>query len=155
MQIHLIAVGTRMPDWVETGFDEYAKRMPPECRLNLIEIPAGKRSKNVDTARLIEQEGQRMLAAIPKNSKVIAMDVEGAAWSTGKLATQMSGWMQGGQDVVLLVGGPEGLAPDCRKLGQPGWSLSPLTLPHPLVRIVLAEQLYRAISILKNHPYHK
>ena len=155
MQIYLIAVGTRMPDWVEKGFDEYAKRMPPECRLNLIEISAGKRSKNVDTARLIEQEGQRMLAAIPKNTRVIAMDVEGDSWSTDKLALKMSDWMQGGQDIALLVGGPEGLAAECRKLGQPGWSLSPLTLPHPLVRIVMAEQLYRAISILKNHPYHK
>ena len=144
-----------MPDWVEKGFAEYAKRMPPECRLNLVEIPAGKRGKNVDTGKLIEQEGQRMLASIPKNTRVIAMDVVGNFWSTEKLAIQMSDWMQGGQDVVLLVGGPEGLAEECRKLGQPGWSLSALTLPHPLVRIVLAEQLYRAISILKNHPYHK
>ena len=155
MQIHLIAVGTKMPDWVENGFEDYAKRMPPECRLNLIEIPAGKRSKSVDLNKLIEQEGQRVLAAIPKNTHVITMDVEGCSWSTEKLAQQMSGWMQGGQDVVLLVGGPEGLSEACRKLGKPGWSLSPLTLPHPLVRIVIAEQLYRAMSILKNHPYHK
>jgi 23S rRNA (pseudouridine1915-N3)-methyltransferase len=155
MQIHLIAVGTRMPDWVTQGFEEYAKRMPPECRLKLVEIPAGKRGKNADISRLTEQEGQRMLETIPKGSKVIAMDVPGKLWSTEKLAEQMSGWMQGGQDIALLVGGPEGLSETCRKLGSPGWSLSPLTLPHPLVRIVMAEQLYRAVSILKNHPYHK
>ncbi len=155
MQIHIIAVGTRMPDWVEQGYAEYTRRMPPECRLQLHEISAGKRGKNADIARLTEQEGQRMLAAIPKNTQVIAMDVLGRSWSTEKLAAQMSQWMQSGQDMTLLVGGPEGLSEDCRKRGQPGWSLSPLTLPHPLVRIVLAEQLYRASSILKGHPYHK
>ncbi len=155
MQIHLIATGTRMPDWVAQGYAEYARRMPPECRLNLHEISAGKRGKNADIARLTEQEGQRMLAAIPKNTQVIAMDVAGRAWSTEQLAQQLSGWMQSGQDLALLVGGPEGLSAECRERGQPGWSLSPLTLPHPLVRIVIAEQLYRASSILKGHPYHK
>ncbi len=155
MQIHLIATGTRMSDWVEQGYAEYARRMPPECRLSLHQITASKRGKNMDIARLTEQEGQRMLAAIPKNSRVIAMDVLGKAWSTEQLAQQLSGWMQSGQDIALLVGGPEGLSAECRKRGHPAWSLSPLTLPHPLVRIVIAEQLYRASSILKNHPYHK
>jgi len=155
MQIHLIATGTRMPGWVTQGYEDYARRMPPECRLQLHEIAAGKRGKNADIARLTEQEGQRMLAAIPKNAQVIAMDVAGRAWTTEQLARQLSGWMQSGRDIALLVGGPEGLSTACRERGQPGWSLSPLTLPHPLVRIVLAEQLYRASSILKGHPYHK
>ena len=155
MQIHIIAIGTRMPGWVEQGYAEYTRRMPPECRVQLHEINAGKRGKNADIARLTEQEGQRMLAAIPKNTQVIALDVLGRSWSTEKLAAQMSQWMQSGQDMTLLVGGPEGLSEECRKRGQAGWSLSPLTLPHPLVRIVLAEQLYRASSILKGHPYHK
>lgn len=155
MQIHLIAVGTRMPGWVEQGVEEYSKRMPPECRINLIEIPAGKRGKNADIPRLIEQEGRQMLDAIPKDCKVIAMDLTGKLWSTEQLATQVSDWMQSGQDVALLVGGPEGLSASCREKGSPAWSLSPLTLPHPLVRIVLVEQLYRAVSIIKHHPYHK
>ncbi len=155
MQIHLIATGTRMSDWVAQGYNEYARRMPSECRLQLHEINAGKRGKNADIARLTEQEGQRILAAIPKNTRVIAMDVLGKAWSTEQLARQLSGWMQSGQDIALLVGGPEGLSAECRERGRPGWSLSALTLPHPLVRIVIAEQLYRASSILKNHPYHK
>ena len=155
MRIHLIATGTRMPAWVRQGYEEYARRMPPECRLQLHEIPAGKRGRHADIARLTEQEGRRMLEAIPKGARVIALDVAGRAWSTEQLARQLADWMRCGQDLALLVGGPEGLAPACRERGRPGWSLSSLTLPHPLVRIVVAEQLYRASSILKGHPYHK
>lgn len=155
MLIHLIAVGTRMPDWVELGFSEYVKRMPPESRIKLVEIAAGKRGKNSDIKRLTQQEGEKMLAAIPKGAKVVALDVLGKNCSTEELAKELNNWQASGQDVVLLVGGPEGLADDCLKQAEQKISLSKLTLPHPLVRVVLAEQLYRASSILKGHPYHK
>ncbi len=155
MQISLIAIGQKMPGWVNQGFNEYSKRMPPECQVKLVEIPLAKRSKNSDISRLIDKEGEQMLSAIKKDSLVVAMEVTGKAWTTPQLAERMADWMQSGRDIALLVGGPEGLAPACQKRAEQHWSLSRLTLPHPLVRIVIAEQLYRAISILKNHPYHK
>lgn len=155
MQIHLIAVGNRMPDWVSQGYEEFARRMPSECRLKLIEIPAAKRTKAADIKRLLRQEGERMLEALPKNALLVALDVRGRQWSTEQLAQQLDGWMQEGRDLALLVGGPEGLAPACQEQAELSWSLSPLTFPHPLVRIVVAEQLYRATTILKHHPYHK
>ena len=155
MQIHLIAVGNRMPGWVSQGYEEFARRMPPECRLNLIEIPAAKRTKAADIKRLLVQDGERMLEALPKNVLVVALDVNGHRWDTEQLAQQLEAWMHEGRDVALLVGGPEGLAPACRQQAERSWSLSPLTFPHPLVRIIVAEQLYRATTILKHHPYHK
>lgn len=155
MLIHLIAVGTRMPSWVEDGFLEYAKRMPPESKIKLVEIPAGKRSKNSDIKRLTQQEGEKMLAAIPRNTKIVALDVLGKACSTEQLAQELKTWQGSGQDIAILIGGPEGLAIDCLNQAQQKISLSNLTLPHPLVRVVLAEQLYRATTILKGHPYHK
>ena len=155
MHIYLIAIGQRMDAWVNQGYQEFAKRLPPECSLHLKEIPAGKRSKNADIARILQQEGERMLAAIPAGTRVIALDVEGKPWSTPQLAQQLQQWLQSGQDVALLVGGPEGLAPQCYERAQQRWSLSALTLPHPLVRVVLAEQLYRAWTLIKGHPYHR
>ena len=155
MLIHLIAVGTRMPSWVEDGYFEYAKRMPPESKIKLIEISAGKRGKNSDIKRLTQQEGEKMLAAIPKNTKVVALDVLGKTCSTEELAQEIKSWQGSGQDVAILIGGPEGLAKECLNQAQQKISLSNLTLPHPLVRVVLAEQLYRATTILKGHPYHK
>ena len=155
MHIHLIAIGQRMDAWVNQGFQEFAKRMPPECNLQLKEIAAGKRGKNADIPRILQQEGERMLAAIPAGARVIALDVEGKQWSTPQLAQQLEQWLPSGQDVALLVGGPEGLAPQCLERAQQRWSLSALTLPHPLVRVVLAEQLYRAWSLHKGHPYHR
>jgi 23S rRNA (pseudouridine1915-N3)-methyltransferase len=155
MQIHLIAVGNRMPGWVTQGYEEFARRMPPECRLNLVEIPAAKRTKAADIKRLLVQEGERMLEALPKNVLVVALDVNGHRWDTEELAQQLDAWMHEGRDIALLVGGPEGLAPACRQQAERSWSLSPLTFPHPLVRIIVAEQLYRATTILKHHPYHK
>jgi len=155
VQIHLIAVGNRMPGWVELGYQEYAKRLPAECALRLNEIPAGKRGKNADIARLTRQEGEKMASAIPKGARVVALEVGGKAWSTEQLSARLDSWMGEGRDVALLVGGPEGLEPGLSASADERWSLSPLTLPHPLVRIVLAEQLYRAWSILKGHPYHR
>lgn len=155
MRIHLIAVGNRMPTWVSQGYEEYARRMPSECCLKLIEIPPAKRTKAADIKRLVRQEGERMLDALPKNARVVALEVTGRQWRTEELAQQLDAWMQDSRDIALLVGGPEGLAPACREQAERSWSLSPLTLPHPLVRIIVAEQLYRATTILKHHPYHK
>ena len=155
MQIHLIAIGQRMPAWVNQGVDEFVKRMPPECRIQVVEIPASKRTKASDLNRLMHQEGEKMLAAIPKGAQVVAMDVKGKSWSTEELSQQLDGWLQGGRNVAMLIGGPEGLAPACLEKADLHLSLSKMTLPHPLVRIMLAEQLYRAVSILKHHPYHK
>jgi 23S rRNA (pseudouridine1915-N3)-methyltransferase len=155
MQIYLIAAGKRMPAWIEQGVKEFAQRMPPECRLKLIEIAAGKRGKGVDVSRVIRQEGELMLAAIPKQALVVALDVKGKQFSTPQLAGKMDEWLHGGRDVALLVGGPEGLAAECSARADMLWSLSALTFPHPLVRVIVAEQIYRAWSVLKNHPYHR
>jgi len=155
MQINLIAVGTRMPAWVTDGYNEYARRMPRECALTLIEIAPGQRSKSQPVARAVQDEGRRMLAALGERQRVIALDVKGRAWSTEQLAGAMRGWLQGGEDVSLLVGGPDGLSEDCLARAGQRWSLSPLTLPHPLVRVLLAEQLYRAWTLLNGYPYHR
>ncbi|MBF0257144.1 MAG: 23S rRNA (pseudouridine(1915)-N(3))-methyltransferase RlmH [Gammaproteobacteria bacterium] len=155
MLIHLIAVGNRMPAWVEQGYVEYAKRLPAECRLNLIEIAPAKRSKNPDIPRLMRDEAERIRAAIPKGSRVIALEVQGKTWSTDQLSARLADWLQQGSDLALLVGGADGLDATCRASADELWSLSPLTLPHPLVRVLLAEQLYRAWSILQHHPYHR
>jgi 23S rRNA (pseudouridine1915-N3)-methyltransferase len=155
MRIQLLAVGNRMPDWVNTAYHEYASRMPPECRLELREITAGKRGKTVDTGRILKQECNGLLNAVPSDHRLIALDVKGRAWSTEELSVQMDRWMQDGRDVSLMIGGPEGLDAECRKRAEQHWSLSPLTFPHPMVRVIVAEQLYRAWSILRNHPYHR
>jgi len=155
MRIALIAVGTRMPAWVEQGYQEYARRLPADCTLQLVEVPAGKRGKGADIARITRQEGEKMLAAVPKGARIVTLEVTGRAWTTENLSTELDNWLHDGRDVALLVGGPEGLAAECVARAEQRWSLSSLTLPHPLVRIVVAEQLYRAWSILQNHPYHR
>lgn len=155
MKIKIIAVGTKMPKWVEDGYNDYAKRLPRELTLEVVELPLGPRGKNADTKKAIAKEGEAMLAAIGKGDKVIALEVTGKAWSTEKLADQLADWRMAGCNFSLLVGGPDGLAPECTARADVKWSLSNLTLPHPLVRIVLAEQIYRAWTILNNHPYHK
>jgi len=155
MRFHLISVGSRMPAWVSDAYQGFAKRLPHECSLHLHEIDAGKRGKNTDIKRLITAEGERMLAAIPKNALCIALDVEGKQWSSEGLATSLTEWMAEGRDVALLVGGADGLAPACMQRASLRWSLSQLTLPHMLVRVVLAEQLYRAWSISRGLPYHR
>ncbi len=155
MRIHLLAVGARMPDWVYTAFDDYARRMPPHCALLIREIPAEKRGKRADLQRIRDVEGEHLLASIPTGSKVIALDVDGKAWSTEQLAKQLEQWMASGQDIALLVGGPEGLSPASLQRAEQRWSLSPLTFPHPLVRVIVAEQLFRAWSIVSKHPYHR
>ena len=155
MKIHLLAVGNKMPDWVNKGYNEYAKRLTGDCQLKMVEITPGKRGKNADLARIKIQEGERILSAIPKRSLVVALEVTGKAWTTEELSRQLDHWLHGGQDIALLIGGPEGLSEACVVRADIKWSLSSLTLPHPLVRVLLSEQLYRAYSILKHHPYHR
>lgn len=144
-----------MPAWIEQGYQEYAHRMPAEARLELKEIAPGKRGKNADIKRIVKEEGQRLKAAVPGSSHVVVLDVKGRSYTTEQLARRMDDWMHSGQDVCLLVGGPEGLSEECQNLANEKWSLSALTFPHPLVRVILAEQLYRAWSVLRNHPYHR
>ncbi|WP_284206562.1 23S rRNA (pseudouridine(1915)-N(3))-methyltransferase RlmH [Thalassotalea eurytherma] len=155
MRITLYAVGNKMPKWVTEGFNEYTRRFPRDMSFHLVEIPPGKRGKNADIARILEKEGEQMLAAIPKGSRIVTLEVLGKPWDTPELARQLDRWQNDGRDVALLVGGPEGLAPACIAASEQKWSLSNLTLPHPLVRIFLAESLYRAWSVNNNHPYHR
>ncbi len=155
MQINLIAVGNKMPQWIQEGYHEYAQRMPRECRLALKEIDAGKRSKNYDRNRLIKKEGERILASIPTGAHVVALELTGIIWDTEKLSQNLARWRIESQHIALLIGGPEGLALECLSRAHQTWSLSNLTFPHALVRVIVAEQLYRAWTILCNHPYHK
>jgi 23S rRNA (pseudouridine1915-N3)-methyltransferase len=153
MRAHLIAVGDRMPDWVQTGYAEYAKRLSRELPLQLVEISTKGRSR--DAARAMADEAAALLAAIPRDAYVVALDGRGKAWSSEDLAAQLERWRMQGRDLAFLIGGPDGLAPAALARADQRWSLGPATLPHPLVRIIVAEQLYRAVSQLGNHPYHR
>ncbi|MBV1908182.1 MAG: 23S rRNA (pseudouridine(1915)-N(3))-methyltransferase RlmH [Kangiellaceae bacterium] len=155
MKIRLIAVGSKMPAWVETAFKTYAQRLPRDCQLELIEIPAAKRTRNQLASKWMEKEGELIQKAIEPSDWVVALDVEGHSWSTQKLAQQITNWQSKGCNVALLVGGPDGLSPECLKRANQRWSLSALTLPHPMVRVVLSEAIYRAWSVTVNHPYHR
>ena len=155
MQFLVAAVGQRMPDWVNDAWTEYARRMPPGLGLSLREITLAKRGKNAAIKRLTAVESKALYAAMPARARVIALDVQGQAWSTEQLAVQLAHWMGDGRDVGFMVGGPDGIAADILQKADKRWSLGPLTLPHPLVRVVLAEQLYRAWTITQNHPYHR
>lgn len=155
MQIHIVAIGNRMPTWVGQAFGEYAKRMPSHCRLQLHELPAHKRTKGADITRLLNDECTRILAATPKGCRIIALERTGRPIDTGQLVTAFRGWLSDGQDVALWIGGPEGLGELCIKRSDELWSLSPLTLAHSLARVLLVEQLYRAWSIIDGQPYHR
>ena len=144
-----------MPSWVTEGFNEYAKRMPSEMRIELVELPLGPRGKNQPVEKAIAREGEAMLKAIAANNGVVALDVPGKPWSTEQLTKQLLSWRDSGRNYDFLIGGPDGLAPECIARAGQSWSLSPLTLPHPLVRILLVEQLYRAWTLNAGHPYHK
>lgn len=155
MQIRLVAVGTKMPSWVDEGFREYAKRLPRECELVLREIAPGKRGKNADIRRAIEEEGVRCLGSLAPNDHVVALDLSGQEWSTPDLSEALKRWLSLGSHISLLIGGPDGLAPSCLDRAKERWRLSALTFPHPLVRLIVAEQIYRSWSLLQNHPYHR
>lgn len=155
MKLLIVAVGERMPSWVAEGFDDYARRIPRECALSLIEIAPSKHGKGGATQRAIEDEGERQLASIPARCRVVTLDERGKLYGTAELAQRMARWQQDGGDVALLIGGADGLAPVCKQRADETWSLSPLTLPHALVRVIVAEQLYRAWTVLRGHPYHR
>lgn len=144
-----------MPGWVNQGVEEFLRRFPPDMSVSFTEIAPAKRGKNADIKRVLQKEGEQMLAAVNKGSRIVTLEVTGRAWDTPTLARQLETWKMDGRDVSLLIGGPEGLAPACIAVSEQKWSLSPLTLPHPLVRIVLTESLYRAWSVTQNHPYHR
>ena len=155
MRVHLIAIGHHRAGWERDGYREYARRMPPELSIKLHEVTPSKRAKGNPAARHVEDESRRLVAAIPKGARVVVLDERGAAWTTLELAARIERWMHDGRELALLVGGADGLAPACIEAAEHRWSLSPLTLPHGLARIVVAEQLYRASAILRHHPYHR
>lgn len=155
MQLTVAAIGQRMPTWVQISWKEYARRFGRGVSLQLKELPLAKRAKNADVEALRAQEGEALLTAVPAGHRVIALDERGQQWSTPELACQMEAWMREERGVCFLVGGPDGLPANCRKLANDVWALGRLTLPHPLVRTILAEQLYRAWTITQNHPYHR
>lgn len=144
-----------MPTWIDAGVAVYRARMPRECRLEVREIPLSRYRRSGDIDRAVRDEGERMMAALTDSETTVALDVGGRSFDTAGLARQLDDWMQAGVDVALLIGGPDGLASECLGRARIVWSLSDLTLPHGLVRIVVAEQLYRAWSILRGHPYHR
>jgi len=148
----IIAIGDRMPAWVASGVAEYAKRLSRELPLQLVEVTAKSRG---DPSRIKSDEGAAMLAAIPKGAHVVALDGRGQPWSSEELSVQLARWRMLGKDLAFLIGGADGIERSVLERADQRWSLGPLTLPHPLVRIVLAEQLYRAVSLLANHPYHR
>ncbi|MAL03515.1 MAG: 23S rRNA (pseudouridine(1915)-N(3))-methyltransferase RlmH [Arenimonas sp.] len=155
MKARLIAVGENPPGWVAEGFGEYQKRLSHWLPLDMVEVAPGLRGKGRDAARAMADEGGRVQAAIPRNAWVVALDGRGKPHTSEDLARRLESWRQQGRDLAFLIGGPEGHAPDVLAAADERWSLGPLTLPHMLVRLVLAEQLYRACSLLANHPYHR
>ena len=144
-----------MPAWVAAGVAEYRKRLSHELPLELIELKPGARGKGRDDARAMHDEGVAMLALLSRDTHVIALDGRGKAWSSQELAAQLASWRMAGRDLAFLIGGPDGHASDVLARADQCWSLGPLTLPHMLVRLVLAEQLYRASTLLSGHPYHR
>jgi len=155
LRISLIVVGEKVPDWVTQGYQEYEKRIRGRTRLSLVEIPAGKRGKNADIARIVHTEEQKIRDVIPDRTRIIALDRVGKSCSTLELSERMQNWIDSGDQVALIVGGPEGLSKEFIRSADEIWSLSPLTFAHPLVRVLLAEQLYRCHSILEGAPYHR
>jgi 23S rRNA (pseudouridine1915-N3)-methyltransferase len=155
MHLRLLCVGARQPAWINQGFETYARRMPRGCSLVLVEVPARHRGKSSDIKRAVDKEGERLIQSIPEGALVIALDAGGEHWTTEQLAQQLEEWRRDHRNVVLLIGGAEGLAPACLERAHRRWSLSALTLPHGLARVLVAEQLYRAWTILSGHPYHR
>lgn len=154
MRLCVVAIGQRMPAWIDQGWKAYADRFPPAMPLELREVPAERRTRNADIESIRRRECDALLAAAG-GSRLVALDAGGRQWSTVELAERLEHWMQLGTDVSFLVGGPDGLTPECIARADQHWSLSRLTLPHAIVRVLLAEQIYRAWTIIRNHPYHR
>jgi len=155
MKCRLIAAGTRLPDWVNSGFREYQRRLRAPLALELEEIAVATRRAGESPERAVAREGEKMLAALSPRDHVVALAVEAPAMSTAQVSEWLAARLRDGKPLALLIGGPDGLSPECLARADRRWSLSPLTLPHALVRIVVAEQIYRAMSLLSGHPYHR
>jgi len=155
MKFCVIAVGNKMPSWITEGFNEYTKRMPREARIELIEIKPEARSSGKTAKQIMESEAQRIRAALPASALCIALDEHGATPTTRQLAQQMQDWMQQGRDVAFIIGGADGLHESVKQTAHQLLALSAFTLPHGMARVLLAEQLYRAHSLIHNHPYHR
>jgi 23S rRNA (pseudouridine1915-N3)-methyltransferase len=155
MKCRLIAAGTRLPDWVNQGFLEYQKRLRSPLMLELVEIPIPKRSAGEKPQRAIAREGEDMLATLRQEDYVVALEVAAKSMTTVQVSAWLAERLREARPLALLIGGPDGLSDACRSRANQSWSLSPLTLPHGLVRVVLAEQIYRAMSMLAGHPYHR
>lgn len=155
MKLIIISVGHKMPDWITAGFNEYVKRMPREAQIVLQEIKPEPRTTGKTTVQIMEAEAQRILSALPQNCLRIALDEHGSQPTTKQLAAQMQDWMREGCDVAFIIGGADGLHASVKQSARQLMALSALTLPHALVRVLLAEQLYRAHSLMHNHPYHR
>jgi len=155
VKINLIAIGNKMPDWVGLASDDFTKRLPAEIKINTILLPLIKRGKNPDIPRIVRDESRKLLAAVPKDSLLVVLDVLGKPLDTMKFSGLLDSWLQQGQDVSIVIGGPDGLSQELLAKASLKISLSALTFPHPLVKVILLEQLYRAWSILNNHPYHR
>jgi 23S rRNA (pseudouridine1915-N3)-methyltransferase len=157
MKLALVAVGHRMPAWIVAGFEDYARRMPRDMPLGLIEVRPERRSGDSAAAvrKIVEAEARRVVAALPARCRRVVLDERGTQWTTMELARRLEAWRMEGGDVAFVVGGADGLDASVKKGAQESWSLSRLTLPHALVRVLVAEQLYRAATILQGHPYHR
>ncbi|NIA27704.1 MAG: 23S rRNA (pseudouridine(1915)-N(3))-methyltransferase RlmH [Desulfobulbaceae bacterium] len=155
MKINLIAIGNKMPDWVELAGNDFIKRLPAEIKINSILLPLIKRGKNPDIPRIVRDESRKLIAAVPKDSLFVVLDVLGKPVTTMKLSSLLETWLQQGQDVSIIIGGPDGVSDELLVKASLKISLSQLTFPHPLVRVILLEQIYRAWSIINNHPYHR
>lgn len=154
MHLRVIAVGTRQPAWVQAGTADYLRRLPKEWKAELVEVPAAARSAHADVSRCRTSEAERVLRAA-RGARLVALDEHGAEHTSAQWAIALRGWLQDGRDVVMAIGGPDGHGSTLLEVAEARWSLSRLTLPHGLVRVVLLEQLYRAWSITANHPYHR
>ena len=155
MQIYVVAVGDKSPTWVEAGVTEYLSRMPHECKVKLVTVATTKRAKNISISQAQKREQALLLKNTPNNSYRIALDERGKEWTTTELASKLEAWMQSTPVVTLYIGGPDGFTPDFLNHVDLVMSLSLITMPHMLVRLVLVEQLYRAWTVTQGHPYHR
>lgn len=155
MKLTVLALGTRMPGWVEDGVREYHKRLPPELKLEIRELPLASRGRDATPARVVAREAKSVREALPARDRLVVLDVAGRSLSTEQLARRLADWQMSGDNYSLVIGGPDGVDQGLLDDADLRWSLSPLTLPHPLVRVLLVEQLYRAWTINAGHPYHR
>ncbi len=155
MKFYILAVGNKLPNWVNTAFTEYAKRLSQEITIHSIEIKPEKRTNNKNTEQILHAEYHRIKAAIPTGCRLIVLDEHGIQWSTAQLAHTITQWMQEGRNTVFIIGGADGLHNEIKSSADGTFSLSKLTFPHGLARVILIEQLYRAVTLIKNHPYHR